>query len=120
MPGFLIRMIISALGLWLATMTIPSIEFATTGTLVAAAFWLGIVNAIVRSLVGEVLSFEAAKAIQRLAKASWKAAGLDRALCGRTRASQPLRISNWYRTLISTNIFTRPVDKAAGLGADRV
>lgn len=51
MIGFLVRMCISALGLWIAAETIPSIEIASTRTLVAAAFWLGIVNAVVRPIL---------------------------------------------------------------------
>jgi len=51
MRGFLARMLISALGLWLAAQTVPSIQFASTGSLIAAAFWLGIVNAVVRPIL---------------------------------------------------------------------
>ena len=51
MPGFLVRLAISALGLWLAQAIVPGIEISGTGTLVAAALLLGIVNALVRPLV---------------------------------------------------------------------
>jgi putative membrane protein len=48
MAGFLIRLAITALGLWLANQVLPGIEIRGTGTLVAAALLLGIVNALVR------------------------------------------------------------------------
>jgi putative membrane protein len=48
--GFLIRLGISALGLWLAQRLVPGIHFDDTGTLLAAALLLGIVNAVVRPL----------------------------------------------------------------------
>jgi putative membrane protein len=48
MAGFLIRLVITALGLWLANQVLPGIEIRGTGTLVAAALLLGIVNALVR------------------------------------------------------------------------
>jgi putative membrane protein len=48
MAGFLIRLVITALGLWLTNQVLPGIEIRGTGTLVAAALLLGIVNALVR------------------------------------------------------------------------
>jgi putative membrane protein len=51
MPGFLIRMVISAMGLWIASELVPGMEITGMGTLVAAAFLLGIVNAVVRPLI---------------------------------------------------------------------
>jgi putative membrane protein len=48
MVGFLVRLAISALGLWLAQAIVPGIEIRGTGTLIAAALLLGIVNALVR------------------------------------------------------------------------
>ena len=51
MPGFLIRMLVSALGLWIASALVPGVEITGMGTLVAAAFLLGIVNAVVRPLI---------------------------------------------------------------------
>jgi putative membrane protein len=48
MVGFLIRLTIAALGLWLADQLLGGIEIRGTGTLVAAALLLGIVNALVR------------------------------------------------------------------------
>jgi putative membrane protein len=48
MAGFLIRLAITALGLWLANQVLPGIDIRGTSTLVAAALLLGIVNALVR------------------------------------------------------------------------
>jgi putative membrane protein len=50
MTGFLLRVAIVALGLWLATMILPGLQFASSGTLLGAALLLGIVNAIVRPI----------------------------------------------------------------------
>src|SRR5689334_13144535 len=51
MAGFLIRLLITALGLWIAQAVIPGMKFADSGTLILAALLLGIVNAVVRPLV---------------------------------------------------------------------
>ena len=48
MHGFAIRLLISALGLWIASATVPSMHFASGWTLLWAALLLGVVNAIVR------------------------------------------------------------------------
>ena len=48
MVGFLLRLVIGALGLWLAEQIVPGIVVANVGTLVAAAFLLGVANAVVR------------------------------------------------------------------------
>jgi putative membrane protein len=48
MTGFLLRFAISALGLWVADQLLPGLSFDTPGTLFAAAFLLGVVNAFVR------------------------------------------------------------------------
>ncbi|MCS6927503.1 MAG: phage holin family protein [Candidatus Binatia bacterium] len=51
MPGFLLRTLINAVGLWIASALIPGLSFTGSGTLLLAAFLLGIVNAVVRPLV---------------------------------------------------------------------
>lgn len=51
MVGFLIRLAISAFGLWVAAKAVPSMHFDGAGTLLLAAFLLGLVNAVVRPLV---------------------------------------------------------------------
>jgi putative membrane protein len=50
MTGFVLRVAIVALGLWLATRILPGLHFASAGTLLAAALLLGVVNAIVRPI----------------------------------------------------------------------
>ena len=49
--GFLIRMAISAIGLWLASRWISGITIADQSTLVWAALLLGVVNAFVRPIL---------------------------------------------------------------------
>jgi len=49
--GFLFRAAFAALGLWLASYIFAGLAFDDTGTLIAAALLLGIVNAVVRPLV---------------------------------------------------------------------
>lgn len=51
MQGFLLRMGIAALGLWLASLLVPGMEIRGTGTLLGAALLLGIVNAFVRPVI---------------------------------------------------------------------
>jgi putative membrane protein len=50
MTGFLLRVAIVALGLWLATLLLPGLRFESAGYLLGAALLLGIVNAIVRPI----------------------------------------------------------------------
>ena len=51
MLGFLIRLLIGALGLWLASELVPGIAVHGAWTLLGAALLLGIVNAVVRPLL---------------------------------------------------------------------
>lgn len=51
MTGFLLRLAISAFGLWVAAKIVPGMAFDGAGSLVAAAFLLGFVNAFVRPLL---------------------------------------------------------------------
>jgi len=48
MAGILLRTLISMLGLYVASALIPGVQIVGTGTLVLAAFLLGLVNAVVR------------------------------------------------------------------------
>jgi len=50
MRGFLLRALVVALGLWLASILVPGIYVQGVWTLLGAALLLGIVNAIVRPL----------------------------------------------------------------------
>jgi putative membrane protein len=51
MEGFLIRALVVAVGLWLASKIVSGVDFNSTGTLIAAALLLGIVNAFVRPII---------------------------------------------------------------------
>ena len=51
MIGFLLRLLVVALGLWLASELVTGIHVQGVGTLLGAALLLGIVNAVVRPLV---------------------------------------------------------------------
>ena len=50
MTGFVLRAVISALGLWIATRWVPGIRIDSAGTLVLAGVLLGVVNAVVRPI----------------------------------------------------------------------
>ncbi len=50
MIGFLLRGLIAALGLWLATRWLPGVSIDTPTTLILAGLLLGLVNAIVRPI----------------------------------------------------------------------
>ncbi len=50
MTGFILRALIAALGLWLATEWVNGVSIDGPGTLVIAGLLLGVVNAIVRPL----------------------------------------------------------------------
>ena len=49
--GFLVRVLVNALAIWLATTIVPGIEASSGTTVVAAALVLGLVNAIVRPVL---------------------------------------------------------------------
>lgn len=51
MRGFLLRALVSALGLWLAAAIVPGLHVAGAGTLLIAALLLGVVNAVVRPVL---------------------------------------------------------------------
>jgi putative membrane protein len=51
MAFFILRVLIAALGLWLATEWVSGITVSTPATLILAALLLGIVNAIVKPIV---------------------------------------------------------------------
>jgi putative membrane protein len=50
MAGIIIRTLITMLGLYLASVLIPGVEITGTGSLILAAFLLGLVNGFVRPL----------------------------------------------------------------------
>ena len=51
MPGFVVRSLIAALGLWVASLVVPGFRIEGLGTFLLAGFLLGIVNGFVRPLV---------------------------------------------------------------------
>lgn len=51
MSLFLIRMLISALGLWIASLIVPGVEIKGLETIFASAVLLGLANALVRPLL---------------------------------------------------------------------
>jgi len=51
MRGFLLRLLVSSLSLWLADAILPGMSLHGVGTLVLAALLLGVVNALIRPLV---------------------------------------------------------------------
>lgn len=56
MLRFIVQAVVTALGLWLSARIVPGVGFASTGSLVAAAIILGLVNAFVRPIL-VVLTF---------------------------------------------------------------
>jgi putative membrane protein len=51
MSGFLLRVLITAVALWVAQAIVPGMEIHGLGTLLAAALLLGVVNAVVRPVL---------------------------------------------------------------------
>jgi putative membrane protein len=51
MRGFVFRLAITALGLWIASAIVPGVQIDGVGTLVLAALVLGIVNAVIRPII---------------------------------------------------------------------
>jgi putative membrane protein len=51
MAGFVLRLLVVALGLWLATALVPGIVIEGPWTLLGAALLLGLVNAVIRPLL---------------------------------------------------------------------
>ena len=50
MRGFLVRWLVSALSLWLASVIVPGMHIEGLGSIVLAALLLGVVNAVFRPL----------------------------------------------------------------------
>ena len=51
MPGFFLRMLIAAFGLWVASAIVPGMAIQGASSLLLAALLLGVVNAVVRPLL---------------------------------------------------------------------
>ena len=50
MTGFLLRAVITAIGLWLASVWVPAVHIDNLSTLIFAAILLGVANAIIRPI----------------------------------------------------------------------
>ena len=51
MRGFFVRLVITALGLWVAASIVPGIAITGVGALVVSALLLGLVNAVIRPII---------------------------------------------------------------------
>jgi putative membrane protein len=51
MRGFLVRLLITALGLWIAAQLLPGIAFSSPRALILSALLLGLVNAVIRPII---------------------------------------------------------------------
>ena len=51
MLGVIVQAVVTAIGLWASAKLVPGVEFTSTGSLIAAAIILGVVNAFVRPLM---------------------------------------------------------------------
>jgi putative membrane protein len=51
MRGFLLRLLITALGLWVADRLLPGIAITGAGALIVSALLLGVVNAVIRPII---------------------------------------------------------------------
>jgi putative membrane protein len=51
MRGFIIRMLVAAVGLWIASLLVRSMHFSSFWWLIGSALLLGVVNAVVRPLI---------------------------------------------------------------------
>lgn len=51
MKGFLFRLLITALGLWLAATVVPGMAISGVGALIVSALLLGLVNAVIRPVL---------------------------------------------------------------------
>ena len=51
MFGLILRTLVTALGLWIAANLIPGVDIQSTSTMIWAAIWLGVINAVVRPIL---------------------------------------------------------------------
>jgi putative membrane protein len=51
MKGFLFRLVITAMGLWVAATVVPGMAISGAGALVVSALLLGLVNAVIRPVI---------------------------------------------------------------------
>ncbi len=110
MPGFVIRTLITMLGLYLASILIPGVQISGTGTFILAAVLLGFVNAVVRPVaflltlpitvvtLGLFLLVLNAAMFGLVAAffGSFSVAGLGSAILGALIVSVTSGIASWY------------------------
>ena len=110
MPGSIIRMLITAVGLWLASLIVPGVDIRGVVTLLLAALLLGFVNAFVRPLLviltlpvtivtlGLFLLFINAAMFGLVAAFfdSFQVAGIFSALFGSLIVSLTAGMASWY------------------------
>jgi putative membrane protein len=110
LQGFVVRLLITAAGLWLASLIVPSMHFESGGTLVIAALLLGVVNAVIRPAVilltlpitvvtlGAFLLFVNAAMLGLVAwlLAGFSLGGLLAALAGSLIVSLTSWVASWY------------------------
>lgn len=51
MRGFVVRLVVTALGLWLAAAIVPGVQITGVGNLLLASLLLGLVNALLRPII---------------------------------------------------------------------
>ena len=51
MFGLILRTLVTALGLWIAAPFIPGVNIENASTMIWAAIWLGVVNAVIRPIL---------------------------------------------------------------------
>ena len=51
MRGFVVRLLVTALGLWVAATIVPGVTIHGIGNLIVAALLLGVVNSIIRPII---------------------------------------------------------------------
>ena len=108
--GLLLRMLVSALGLWLAQSLVAGIDIRGNDTLLLAALLLGVVNAVVRPVVvlltlpitvltlGMFLLVVNAAMLGMVAAvlSDFRVAGLGSALLGSLIVSLTSWLASWY------------------------
>lgn len=56
MIRFIVQAVVTMIGLWLSAWIVPGVDFTSTGSLIAAAVLLGLINAVVRPVL-TILTF---------------------------------------------------------------
>jgi len=100
MPGFFLRLLIIALGLWLADALLDGVSVTGTFTLLLAALLLGFVNAVVRSLFRIPGSATWPRKRRKTAFTTEAAASAQTEWVIALQATMTPRLTNWLPTSI--------------------